>query len=185
MSFRDWINNNPAGMTTVAAIALALALVIILWQTGGTGMPSPPDVYYYDLEAEELFVAGGNRLAPIETPAGGERGVRAHVYACDQCPGNLAGLTMDEIEAQGAFVGWIERYPAEVKAVLEEYRQRGANGPLEVEDETRLFEAEAHGPVVRRPDGSRWHRLDTEAGIAVMDAPMERCGGQVVERCTP
>lgn len=185
MGVREWINSNPAGMTTVAAIVLALALVIVLWQSGGAGVPTPPDAFYYDLEAEEVFVAAGDRLAPIETPAGGQRGVRAHVYACDACPDDLAGLTLEELEARGAFVGWLERYTPEVKAVLEEYRQRDTDEPLEFEDEARFFEAEAQGPVVRRPDGSRWHRLDSEAGVTVMDAPMERCEGQRVQRCTP
>ncbi len=94
MSLRETLNNNPrivAGLLLIAATALILALSF----TGrDRGLRDVVEVYYYDLEKEQLFIARTD-----EDPAAG-RGevVRARVYGCGGCGPDqrFVGYLIDE-----------------------------------------------------------------------------------------
>lgn len=175
MGIREWVNDNSI-MTTCAAVGiLAAGLVFVLWHLGDAITTGDADAFFYDLEHDELFVASGTLLPPIETPRGGQRGVRAHVYSCDECSDDLVGRSLDGIEEEGAFVAWLERYPSDVKAALEASGTQDAGASLNEAEGSGPQEAELHGPLVRHVGDEGWVRLESRAGMDVIGSPAQHC----------
>lgn len=187
MAVSAWINRNPSLASVMAVGLLVLALGLIVWQVLGEDADTTVEAYYLDLEAGELFLSSANELPPIETPTGGGRGVRAHVYACGECPAGLEGATAEEIEARGAFVAWLERYTDEAKQTIERLGGRDSESPLPPEQEQQLYEAQDRGLVVGEATGDRWVQLESDAGRRLMDGPQQRCDDQPgrAVRCEP
>ncbi len=82
MSIRETINNNP--MIAVGAIGIAAVVLITVLVVFGTGNGHRDvvDVYYYDIDNEELFIARSDADDP---GAGRGEVARASVYGCGGC----------------------------------------------------------------------------------------------------
>ncbi len=178
---RRWLNRYSTVMTIVAIAMMLTALAIIFTTMKPAESPSDVPVYFYDLNTGKTFVARSDRVPPIEAPSdfefGGDlSGVRAHVYSCGRCT--------DDSER---FVGWLETYTLEAKFQIQSTRQRKESEEDEppvvvAEDDYEMIE---QGHLIRSVDSEEWVTIDSEEGIAVMEAVDERCGLQAMEMCYP
>lgn len=179
MKLRDWMNNNSAVVTVGAVVILILSLGYIVWssKSGGYG-PRVIDVYYYDLNTNKLFTAKSDQIPPIETESGpvqgsnAPAGVRAYVFACNDCS--------DEADR---FIGWLEMYTPDAKAILS---QPPAETPEQAaEREQRQYEVWESGQLVRAPDGTTWARANTPEAMAVTSKIEGKCPGGAPKPCLP
>lgn len=188
MGARDWLNQHPSIVAAVAGLALCAALGVLLWQAMAPRPGGEPDAFYLDLETNRFFVADGDAVPPIPMPGGGggARGVRAQVFGCGECPTTIQRMTLDELEAAGGFVGWLERYRDEDRDILERYRQRDPDEPFDVDEEMRALEVQERGPLVRTLEQTRWVTRDSDVALQIMNALDDRCaGGQRAVACEP
>ena len=157
------MGKNPV-VAVIAAIVLIVALIFIFKQMGGGGgVGSPQDAYWYDLDTGELF-GHKNVTPPVPAPSGGE-GVRAHVYACNDCN-----------DKTDRFISFLERYTEEGKKFLEKEQAAGTNP---------MFRAEAlQYSEVRREEDTEWvSGANMEETIAVRAQYETRCGGKPAKPC--
>ncbi len=110
---------NRQKMMLYGSIAVISICIIALFYTiyvyfirsdpPSSGMrPQVDKVYYFDLTTNKLFAGDPQLTPPIpapDQPAGNPKGVRAYVYACDDCAKQ--------------WIGWLERYKPKAKALME------------------------------------------------------------------
>lgn len=178
---RDWLQKNPAASGGGAVALLVIALGLLFWQSGGAATGGG-NVYFYDAQADALFTAGADAIPPIDTPGGGSGGVIAHVYACGECPGDIEGMTLAELEQAGAFVNHFQRYDDDAKRILD----RGADGLPAEKAEERLDWAQIEGVLIQAPGDEAWHRGESLPAVEIEDARFDACpGAEPPQRCRP
>lgn len=170
MKLRNWLNNNSAVVTILAVVMLILSLgAIIIMNRGSSYTPRVYDVYFYDLNTKKLFVGKSNQYAPIATPDGGDRGVRAYVFSCGDCG--------DESQQ---FIGYLEMFKPEAKKFFENPEsftpEQLANQP-DLYEEGRLVRAEA--------ENAKWVNANSMDGMKLADLAYTRCNGQPAKPCNP
>jgi hypothetical protein len=115
VSVRQKLNENPAVVTTLAAVALAVALFIVWYDWAGPSEPTP-ESYYFDRNTERI-VSDEAARPPIETDSGpynGEpAGVEAAIHACGGCADTYNDMTPDEVEQAGARIAYLLKRPPE------------------------------------------------------------------------
>ncbi len=121
MNPREWLNQNSA-LTTVATVVLLICALgfamchLTKSSFSGTALSKS---YYYDLVEGKVF--GGpllNVLPPIDGPNGpisdGDQqkkaGLRAYIFDCGGCSTDFEGMTLQEVEAAGARIGYLELF---------------------------------------------------------------------------
>lgn len=180
MSLREWMNSNAGPALIGAGVLLAFGLGLILWHGVGSGTGVLGDqAYYHDPTSDAFFVADRQALPPITTPAGGEDGLRAHIYSCGECPPDIEGVSMRELEETGAFVNHLERYTIEAKSALE--------------DEASLSPGEAdvlrvQGRELQPAGDAQWVPGESPTAMAIEEAADERCehvAGTAARQCLP
>ena len=133
-----------------------------------------PGAYFFDLNTKKIFVVPANTRPPVSTPSGlfenEPAGVRLYLFSCTPCP-RFDGKTLDEAKALGATVGWIERYTAEAKQLLESGDRKSET----------LFE----GLQMRAPSGDRWLSPSSREGLAIREAISRLCAGLPGQACNP
>lgn len=184
MSFRDRVNENASAVTVAAVVLLIVALGAAYWQMRAGGPPPrATEAYYLDLDEGTVFVAGADDAPPIATPAGGERGVRAVILSCGECPADLAGTAHDELRGRDAFIGWLERYTDEAHGIILEHRQDARDDP---EATRALRDAQERGLRIADPRERRWVEPDGDAGVRIMLAAEQRCDDhESARQCDP
>lgn len=107
------------GSIAVISICIIVMIYVLFFSTD----PPPPDgrpqvdkIYYFDLTTNKLFAGEPQLTPPIpapDQPAGAPKGVRAYVYACEDCAEH--------------WIGWLERYKPKAKALMENEPVGGYN----------------------------------------------------------
>lgn len=148
---------NRKQITLAAAIAVLIGswLYIVMTATGGGGEPG---VWFYDLDAGELYAAPRGTVAPTTAPSGGE-GVKAMVYACDSCDGETA-------------VGYLVNHQPALKRKLE--------AGEEVDPQMMLTDQ-----LIRAAAGDAWHPAGSPEARDIKAAVRNACGDQRVAACQP
>jgi len=131
MGVRETLNKQPA-ITTGATIGIiVLALGFIIWQVmgGGNHIQIPTKAYYTTDDGASYYKDDINLIAPYDY--GGKQAVKADVFKC----------------ASGSeFVGYLERYTADAKKVIEDSRKNPGT-----EDFGKAAEAASRGLEVKAP----------------------------------
>lgn len=162
--------------TIVIGMCVVFIAIVFAWSCsrmgGGAGGGGRSDVavWFYDLQAKQLFQADPDDVPPIEAPSGGE-GVRAYVYSCGACTQDARRIAR------------LERYTPESKQAFERY--------LELRDDGRGGTAEAvaalgdadRGRRVSRLDPLDWQPAYSEKGLAITRSPGLDCAKP--KRCKP
>lgn len=156
-------------------IALAVVVMLIaVWLAWRQVSPPPPEpvispTYYYDLESDELFVAGSDKVPPFDAPSGGQA-VAAHVFSCGAC------------EADEQFIAFFTKYDDATRDAL-------AAMTLEQRTyaDTDVQMMMQEGQLVRAKDGDRWLPFGGQAGMTILQNVPMRCGGPEapVTACEP
>ena len=168
MGLRDTLNNNSSLVTIVSVVVLVVALGIIVWTSKGpSGGGRTVNVYFYDLNTNKLFTTTNDQLAPIDAPsgptaAGNKAGVMAYVYACGQC-GEYDGMTVEEVEATGAWISRLEMYTPETIKAIEDAMKTSSNP-----DAAREEMGDTNSSLIKRPKDSGWTPMDSPKGMAIM-----------------
>jgi hypothetical protein len=182
MKVRDWMNNNSAVVTILAVVILVISLGVIIMQTRGRGAPRTIDLYFYDLNTNQLFVARSDQIPPIPAPSGPLRGqpgdlpagVRAHVFACGDCPSGLRGLTPEQVEQRGAYVAYLDMYTEEGRRAL------AGDAP------TDMMTDPMEQTLVRRVADRDWQPMYSEVGFRLTETAVRACPeGAPAVACRP
>jgi len=167
------------GKLVVAGCCVVLAGVVLLAQSIGGGGPAPlPTEYFYDVNTGELFAAPFGSASPTDAPSGAMQdgtpaGMVAYVFGCGSCA------------SRHRQVAYITR----MTPTYREARIRFADDDTAFTNAVeRLLQVRPHeGEYVSLPESPfTWHRIDTEEARAIMERPVEICGGgDRVVRCWP
>lgn len=184
MKIREFMNNNSALVTILAVVVLVVSLGVIIMNTRGPGVARTIDLYFYDLNTGKLFTAKSDQIPPIEAPSGPLQGqpgnlpagVRAHVYACGECP-DLTGMTLQEVEQAGAYIAYVEMYTEQGKAAL----TAGASGP----PEGPMIDPMEQTLIARVPELA-WQPMYSDAGFRLTESGHRACpDGSAPQPCRP
>jgi hypothetical protein len=175
MNVREWMNKN----TTLAMIGAVALLIIAL---GGffvlnghrIGDSGSRDVYFYDMNTGKIFVSSNAELPPIETDSGLHHnlpaGVRIRIFACGEYA-EFSGLTLEEVQAEGGFPLWLERYTMDAKQMVGDE----SGGPVMIES----------GLLIRAIGGKNWVPRNSPAGVRVIQQVQELCPDGRLKLCEP
>lgn len=160
MGARQWLNKNPHVATAATVALLLAALVVVLWQlSAGPSVTGEPEVFFWDMQADQPYAAPRATLPPAEAPSGGE-GVRAHLFTCGEC-------------APGEWFGYLETLTGSAQ---QRYEREGVEPGL---DDWQ----------VRDLDGQGWLDQDSAAGLRLIESyeDVEICGdaGDPPRACRP
>lgn len=169
MKARNWLNNNSAMVTILAVVVLIMSLAfIIISNSRPSYTPRVIDVYYYDLDTNQLFIDKSDKYPPIPTPSGEMKGARAYVFSCGDCS--------DESKR---FVGYLEMYTPAAKSALENPQ------PANPEDMSSIDIFE-EGRMLRGVDSREWVKANSNEAFQTQDAVQTHCGAEVPPKsCMP
>ena len=188
MGVREFLNNNSAVATILAVVLLVMALGVIIWQNQGP-QPRQFEVFYYDLNTQEVFVDDVSRVVPFDRGNGtyefvdGSRGsaVRAMIYTCGDPEASKEGMTLAEIEAAGGFIAYLERFAPQM---LERQARIDAGESL-LDENDEDYESGFDSVWVSTPEGQTWVNQNSEAGTQVIQSGLQRCGNATPKLCRP
>jgi hypothetical protein len=117
VGIRQKINENPGITTAATAGIIAVAIGVIVWQgCGGTGggdtIAVATKAFYTIDDGKTLFVDDINKIPPYQKD--GKTAVKANVFSCD--------------DGKNRFVGYLEMYTPQDKAMLEKAAQQQPGG---------------------------------------------------------
>ncbi|MEX0744702.1 MAG: hypothetical protein WD118_03795 [Phycisphaeraceae bacterium] len=173
MSIRDTLNNNSAVVTIAAVVILCVALAVIIWNSTGGPSFQPRDIYFVDLNTDEIFVAKSDQYPPIAAPSdtdGQTSGVGVRIYACGECPTDLEGRSVRDLGGEDVWVAYLERWSDEARAMM--------RNELTPEDTDRFYELPDAGHEVRALDDDRWNLMYSNIGQQLVEGQDTRCGDE-------
>ena len=184
MGLRETINENSVTGIVIAVILFLVAGGLSYWTFVGfrPSVEVAEGKWFFDANTGKLFAADTGDIPPIEAPSGGE-GLQAHVYTCaDDCGGHdLEGLTPDEVEGLGLFVGYLERLEPEGQEIIEQIR----NSDLSAENRAMQTDtAIMRFSSIRMPKQKKWYPRG-QALTSVYNQVAAKCGGQRPKNCFP
>jgi hypothetical protein len=141
----------------LALVLMAAAVVCFLKLSPASGGGND-NAFFYDLQAQQLFVAPRGSIPPIKGIKGAEMaGVRAIVIS-------TSGNAADKKHRQ---IAYLEKYSPEMKQVFEEVRRARAEGRSSaVSIDRKQVPANT---LVRRLHETEWHALDTAEGKQIVN----------------
>ncbi len=151
MSLRNTLNEKP--MLTGGIVVAVLVVLAIFWLASGSSSgPSEPTRAFYTVDdGATWFPDSIDKIPPFEYQ--GKQAVRAYVFRCP-----------DGKE----FVGYLERYNDQAKAILDRFREDRAAG-RQITNSQEVARAEMGGKQVKRPNDKNWVVLNPMA-LAQMQA---------------
>lgn len=176
LAVRKWINKNPRIIISITVGSILVLLVVV-----GLSLPKKTAVevreyreyrkaWFYDLNTAELFVARGDKVAPIEAPSGplpnGEQaGVRAYVFSY-----------VSEPNESERFIGFLEIAKPEISKQEVELIESGSGGA----------EQWGRGGLIRRVSDKQWVPADSNEGKAILrELFLPNVNGQVAHYVPP
>ncbi len=183
MAVRFSSDSGESRNLVLAAIAIIVVCVVVVygvmyWRADSTGVEHE-QVWYYDLNTQELFAADRTLVPPIEAPSGpaedgGLAGVRAYVFSCGDCS-----------DSSERFVGWVEKYTADVRRAIRV--QTGIASEEEMSGPTLPPPRWEEGHLIRAVENTEtgWVQASSGAGQAIKDQAMQRCESGQPTPCFP
>ena len=189
---RWWINDHAVTVTVLSVILLVICFGAMLQQyRPPTHLPQITSEWFFDQVTGTIFEAHSNAIPPIATTEYPdqlelvEAGVRAYIFACGECPTDLQGMTIEQVEQSGAFVGWLEQYTDAAKEEMSRAHSLRADKhvPPVAFEFLMLWEK---GHQICRTDDEQWVLAMSEDGVKIMHDLRNRCaGGNYPKRCYP
>jgi hypothetical protein len=144
----------------VGAIVCLAVAVVLGYRSHSQRRPREPQIYFYDLSAQELFIAPqASSIPPIPGIDDEEEdGVRAIVVA-------PVGQCDDE---DSRHIAYLERYSPRLKQQFEAFRAAQAGGPPAEEIISR-GESQAH-TFVKRVTDADWVPMTSREALQIVEA---------------
>ena len=126
---RDWyedlelrrkLEENQSIVIIGLIVVIAFCLLLVMCQLFGGGPGSVSNkvkLVYYDLGNQQIKLVDHEYPAMPQSPLEGTEDVfLASVFKCTECPKGAIkdGMTADELEAEGMFIGWLEKIDPDV-----------------------------------------------------------------------
>lgn len=166
MSLREKLNNNPAVVTIMAVVLLAIAICIlgyVLFIKGGRGGTGTEQVIYYDIKSNtiKLIDRPGTDPYPDSPMTDAPDAYHATIFSCGECGEITDGMTADQLKQAGMFVGYIH-----------------------MRDPGTMFDPEMNPSSKYRPlEAKNWYPSSSEQWMSVLDK-ISRCkDGSYVNYC--
>lgn len=136
MSVRQKLNANPAVVAVVVIVVVAGLLWFGYRQMSPSEGNGPSGAYYSSDDGKTFFSGDPKAFSPIDQ--GGQKAYRAYVY---DCPDGKR------------FVGYMERYPDDIKAILDKAKINPEGVP--VEDRGKLMRS-SQSREMKKPGEAKW-----------------------------
>jgi len=154
LGIRDWINEHPAAVMSIAAVSGMLFLIVLVAQLIPDKAPEPQvfeKEWFYDLNTGALFETQAGLTPPIDAPSGPRpdgrpAGVRAYVLSY-----------ADEPNESERFIAFLETSP------IGESNVRERTQPTSVSEIAQW----GRGKLIRRLDDKTWVPGDSRQGQAI------------------
>jgi hypothetical protein len=153
---RDWVNEHPGAVKTVAGVSALLLVVVAIQQFRPDEPPVvevPEKEWYYDLNTGKLFAAERGLTSPIKAPSGPtpdseKAGVRAYVLSY-----------VGEPNEAERFIGFLQTVATE---------EMLANAPKRPRTPSAANQW-ARGKMIRRVADEDWVLADSEEGRKIRE----------------
>ncbi len=151
-NLRGWINEHARLVIALACLSVLLlgaVLMGVFRPTASAPFRQGKSAWFYDVNADRLFVGHSKQTGPIPAPSGplpdgGPAGFRAHVYS----------YVLEPNESE-LFIGFLER--PDPKAAVKRLNQ-----------DTIDFEAWAKGRLVKRVEDEKWVEAASPTGQEIV-----------------
>lgn len=142
MWIREVINSRPKTTSAIAAAALVvIGVTLFAMMRPSAGSESLASKLYFTVDdGKTFFVDDSSNIPPFDHD--GKKAVQAVVFRCDQGE---------------PFVGYLLRFPPAVKSSL------NALSPADRQTDPKALNMRMKSAEVKKPGGSRWVSLDTDA----------------------
>jgi hypothetical protein len=161
VGIREKINQNPRQTTIVTAAIVLVAILFILWQAcsggpGSSGYVSSKAFFSTD-DGKTFFVDSSSNIPPFMKD--GKMAVRAQVFTCD--------------DGKTKFVGYLEMYTPQEKAMLEQMAKGGNKGG------TPMYAGYGGQAMVKQPGAppQMWIPLAPQTTVAYQTVVQPKCPG--------
>jgi len=143
---RQWINDNPKVVITVACVSAAVLVGSVFMHSGANGIQpieQSKKQWYYDLNTGELFVAAKGLAVPTKAPSGSlANGEPAGVRAC------VLSFALEPSESE-QFIGFLEKPDPNATSTT--------GGKW------------SQGRLIRRVEDRQWFAAESRQGRAIME----------------
>ena len=160
MGIREKINQNPKQTTAITAAIVVIAVLIIMWQAcsgPGAGGVNTNKAFFSTDDGKTFFVDDSFNIPPYQKD--GKPAVRAQVFTCD--------------DGKTKFVGYLEMYAPQDKAMLEQMAKGGGKGGAPG------YASYTTQPMVKRPGDppQMWIPLAPQTTMAYQAVVQPKCPG--------
>ena len=138
-------------------IVLCLGLAVCQLTGGRSNASRKAELVYFDLSSQTIRIVEHQYPATPASPLPGTTDVfLARVYACEDCPEGVIkdGMTTADLESNGLFIGYLERYAPEP------------------EEKPLMY---AGGASYRALDNDQWHELASQGYDQLIADVYKRC----------
>lgn len=154
------MNRKTQRKTCIAVTALVVLGLLAWWTNRPVKVQPLPQVYFFDLGTNTLYIQPPGTQAPAKAPSG-QMGVMAAVFSCGSCD-----------DAQNRFVGYLVMNSPSYNQALEDGQEITA-------------EISQAGTLYRELQGSTWFTRESPAGMQLIQNLQERCPQGMLSSCTP
>lgn len=168
LELRRKLESNQPILLVSLIILIIFSLCLVVCQLAGGGQTSSSrevKLVYYDLGRQAIRIVEHQYPGIPASPLAGTDDVyQATVFACEECPkGTIKdGMTLDDLQAEGMFIGWIERHDPEMT------------------DEMAML---GKGYQYRTLETDRWYGQSDPGFQVISEKPYQRC--QSARICIP
>lgn len=170
VGIREAMNRNPAVVTGVTMLAIAVAVGFIIFNTlNQTKIKAVTKAYFTADDGKTWFADDITKIPPFKT-ADGKEAVLANVYSCKG--------------GKEPFVAFMMRYTPEARQKLQEMREQAAasGGRLSTPDSS-FMEAMRTGQEVKKTGDATWTNISE--GQAFVKVTLVNCPSGKPEDATP
>jgi hypothetical protein len=160
LELRDKLEENQSIVVLGLVVLIVFCLSLVMCQVFGGGASSATSdvkLVYYDLGNQTIRVVDHTYpdlpLSPLE---GTTDVFLASVFACEECPEGKVkdGMTMEELKAEGMFIGWLEKFDPELS------------------EEQMMF---GEGNMYRTVEKDRWYKTTDRGYEVITNRVYEKC----------
>jgi hypothetical protein len=156
MAIREAMNRRPVVSGVITGIVIVGAVAFILLWNRADSVYRPARMYFTVDDGKTYFADGATKLAPFDRD--GKEAVQCYVF-----------------RAQGqSFVGYLLKYPPEVRQEIVAYQSAG-----------REYPGVPPAALVKKPGDKNWVAVGSAAGAAVMQVRSPANADQFVEMVLP
>ena len=177
LRIKELVNSNPKfviGLSIASGVLFLLIVIISLLASRPAATWEREKAWFFDLNTQQLFVAGSDDVPPIDAPSGAltdgqPAGVRAYVFSYVNDP-----------KVSERFIGYLEKFTPEGQKMISTIRKSKSNV---TRDMVRQLN---RNRLIRRPSDTNWFPADSnDARFIIEQVARVNQPGQMPRDCLP